>query len=78
MCLKTKSVKILLILSKKHWPIVKVPLKIIFEKLDKSKTIIWSGPLGLFEKKPYDKSTNELAKFINSFLSNLNILFLIK
>ena len=32
-----------------------------------SKTIIWSGPLGLFEKKPYDKSTNSLVKLINSF-----------
>ena len=50
----------------KIFDIGKKTLKIIFEKLDKSKTIIWSGPLGLFEKKPYDKSTNELAKFINS------------
>ena len=39
---------------------------VIFKKLNKSKTVLWSGPLGLFEKKPYDKSTNELAKLINS------------
>lgn len=40
-------------------------LEIILKKLNSSKTIIWSGPLGLFEKKPYDKSTNSLVKLIN-------------
>lgn len=29
-----------------------------------AKTIIWAGPLGFFEKKPYDKGTKEIAKAI--------------
>jgi phosphoglycerate kinase len=27
-------------------------------------TIIWNGPLGYYEKPPFDKATNEIAKFI--------------
>ena len=34
--------------------------------INKSKTIIWSGPLGYFEKKPYDNATNKIASLINS------------
>lgn len=30
-----------------------------------SKTIVWNGPVGLFEMKAYSKGTNELAKFIS-------------
>mgnify|MGYP000383217120 FL=1 len=52
--------------NEKIFDIGKKTLQIIFKKLNKSKTVLWSGPLGLFEKKPYDKSTNELAKLINS------------
>ncbi len=32
--------------------------------LKNSRTVIWNGPLGLFEIKPFDKSTNELTKFL--------------
>ncbi|HTL48458.1 MAG TPA: phosphoglycerate kinase [Verrucomicrobiae bacterium] len=32
--------------------------------LSKAKTIVWNGPVGLFEVKPFDKGTLELAKFI--------------
>lgn len=35
------------------------------EILSKAKTIIWNGPMGLFEVKPYDKGTNEIAKFLS-------------
>ena len=52
--------------NEKIFDIGKKTLQIIFKKLNKSKTVLWSGPLGLFEKKPYDKSTNALAKLINS------------
>ena len=31
-----------------------------------SKTVIWSGPLGYFEKKPFDNGTNKIASLINS------------
>jgi 3-phosphoglycerate kinase len=30
--------------------------------LEKAHTIIWNGPMGLFEQKPYDKGTNAIAK----------------
>ncbi|KPJ55285.1 hypothetical protein AMJ47_00185 [Parcubacteria bacterium DG_72] len=29
-----------------------------------AKTIVWAGPLGFFEKKPYDKGTRKIAKAI--------------
>ncbi len=32
--------------------------------LKESKTIVWNGPVGLFEMKPYMTGTKELAKFI--------------
>jgi len=36
-----------------------------FKKLlSKAATIIWNGPLGYYEKPPFDKATNEIAKFI--------------
>lgn len=34
------------------------------EKLSQAKTVIWNGPLGLFENKPYDRGTLEVAKAI--------------
>ncbi|MGV3278705.1 phosphoglycerate kinase [Rickettsiales bacterium LUAb2] len=30
--------------------------------LDNSKTLLWNGPIGAFEIKPFDNGTNELAK----------------
>lgn len=40
-------------------------MKLFKAVLNGAKTIIWNGPLGLFEMKPFDKSTNELMKFIS-------------
>ena len=34
------------------------------QELSKAATIIWNGPLGYYEKKPFDKATIEIAKFI--------------
>jgi phosphoglycerate kinase len=34
------------------------------KRLPEIKTIIWNGPLGAFETKPFDASTNELAEAI--------------
>lgn len=31
-------------------------------KLDECKTLVWNGPLGVFEMKPFDTATNEVAK----------------
>lgn len=36
------------------------------EELKKAKTIFWNGPLGMFEKEPFDEGTNEIAKFVVS------------
>lgn len=33
----------------------------ILEKIKCCKTVVWNGPLGVFEIKPFDKGTNELA-----------------
>ncbi|MFW6231108.1 MAG: phosphoglycerate kinase [Nanoarchaeota archaeon] len=32
--------------------------------LKQAKTIIWNGPMGLFEQKPFDKGTNAIAKML--------------
>lgn len=34
------------------------------KELLKSKLVFWNGPLGFFEKKPYDKATNEITQFL--------------
>ena len=34
--------------------------------LRKAKTVIWAGPLGKFEKKPYEKGTLYIASFISA------------
>lgn len=35
---------------------------LINAKLDECKTLVWNGPLGAFELKPFDKATNEVAQ----------------
>ena len=32
--------------------------------LKECKTVLWNGPLGVFEMKPFDKGTNEIAKTV--------------
>ena len=34
------------------------------EILKSSKTILWNGPIGVFEKEPFQKGTHQLAKTI--------------
>jgi phosphoglycerate kinase len=41
----------------------------IKETLLNSKTVIWNGPPGAFEVKPFDRATNDLANFVSK-LSN--------
>ncbi len=36
------------------------------EVLAKAKTILWNGPLGLFEIPPFDKGTREIAEYIST------------
>jgi phosphoglycerate kinase len=35
------------------------------EKLKDSRTIVWNGPLGIFEMEPFSRGTQEIAKFIS-------------
>lgn len=39
--------------------------------LSEAKTIIWNGPLGLFEKSPFDRGTVEIAKMIGQINSQV-------
>ncbi|MDR1694144.1 MAG: phosphoglycerate kinase [Lactobacillaceae bacterium] len=47
------------------WILMDVGAKTISEinaKLDECKTLVWNGPLGVFELPPFDTATNEVAK----------------
>ena len=48
-------------------------LFVISDIINESKTVIWSGPLGYFEKKPYDNATNKIASLINSKKSLISV-----
>lgn len=39
-------------------------IKLFKAVLNNSKTVIWNGPVGMFEVKPYDKGTKALVKYI--------------
>lgn len=48
-------------------------IKIISNHIVNSKMVLWNGPLGAFEFKPYDKATNTIAKIIKSNAKKLKI-----
>lgn len=37
-------------------------IAVIEEKLGECKTLVWNGPLGVFEMKPFDNATNKVAQ----------------
>jgi phosphoglycerate kinase len=39
-------------------------IEIFKEIVASAKTVIWNGPMGVFEKPPFDKGTVELAKAV--------------
>ena len=45
----------------------------IINKIINSKMVLWNGPVGAFEFKPYDKATNSIAKIINLNAKKLSI-----
>ena len=45
----------------------------INNKIINSKMILWNGPVGAFEFKPYDKATNAIANIIKVNAKTLNI-----
>lgn len=38
--------------------------KMLDAKFENAKTVLWNGPLGVFELTPFDRGTNELAKTV--------------
>jgi len=47
--------------------------RLINEEIINSKMVLWNGPVGAFEYKPYNKGTNEIAKIIKFNANKLNI-----
>ena len=45
-------------------------LKTFSKIIKNSKTIIWNGPLGVFENKNFNEGTNQMAKFISNATKN--------
>ena len=43
----------------------------ICEKIDKSKTLIWNGPIGAFEYAPFNIGTESIARYV-AYKTNLN------
>jgi phosphoglycerate kinase len=41
-------------------------IKLFQDKLKSAKTIVWNGPLGIFEMEPFSKGTQEIAGFIST------------
>lgn len=39
-------------------------IKNLEDIIEKSKTVVWNGPMGVFEIKPFDKGTNDVAKCV--------------
>ena len=44
------------------------------EKLKSAKTIVWNGPVGVFEMAPFAKGTKELAKYIATLDNAISII----
>ncbi len=51
----------------------KITTKLINEEIIKSKMVLWNGPVGAFEYKPYDEATNGIAKTIKLNAKKFNI-----
>ena len=43
------------------------------EIINKSKSVVWNGPLGAFEIEPFDNGTNQLAKYVANKTRNNEI-----
>jgi len=39
-------------------------IEIFKNQLEGAKTVFWNGPVGFYEKKPFDKGTQDLGKFV--------------
>ena len=48
-------------------------INLISKEILKSQSILWNGPLGAFEYKPFDESSINIANKIKKHAKNLNI-----
>ena len=48
-------------------------IKLIQKSLQSSKIILWNGPLGAFEYKPFDEGTNKVLDIIKNITASHNI-----
>ena len=48
-------------------------VELINNEIKNSKMVLWNGPLGAFEYKPYDRATNEIALNIKEKAKNFSI-----
>ena len=48
-------------------------INLISKEILKSQSILWNGPLGAFEYKPFDESSINIANKIKKYAKNLNI-----
>ena len=46
---------------------------LISNEILKCRSLLWNGPLGAFEFKPFDRGSNEIAKFIYKNSKELNL-----
>ena len=49
-------------------------IKLIKSSILKSNIILWNGPLGAFEHKPFDNGTNQITEIIKTYTKKLNII----
>ena len=49
-----------------------ITTQLIYNEINNSKAVLWNGPVGAFEFKPYDKGTNAIAENIKLNSKKLN------
>ncbi len=47
-------------------------IELFCKELDTSKVVLWNGPLGYFEKKPFDNATNKVSEFLSKNSKKIN------
>jgi phosphoglycerate kinase len=49
-------------------------IELLTRTMHDCETLLWNGPMGVFEVKPFDRATNELAKFAASRTKNKHLI----
>ncbi|HEX2779067.1 MAG TPA: phosphoglycerate kinase, partial [Gemmatimonadaceae bacterium] len=45
-------------------------IRVFMQEILRAKTVLWNGPMGVFEKRPFDAGTNSIAKSLASATRN--------